>query len=133
MTRCSRMTTRRIRMDEQFAKTLKDLRLWGVLAHWDQYVALAEQQDFSPIRLLRHVLEEESKLHAANSRRLRLLRAQIPDPWRMETFPFERQPNLNKKRLLSLYDRSEEHTSELQSRFDLVCRLLLEKKKSIDT
>src|SRR5207249_6231092 len=25
--------------------------------------------------------------------------------------------------------RSEEHTSELQSRFDLVCRLLLEKKK----
>src|SRR5207249_5044481 len=27
--------------------------------------------------------------------------------------------------------RSEEHTSELQSRFDLVCRLLLEKKKSV--
>src|SRR5699024_12821863 len=27
--------------------------------------------------------------------------------------------------------RSEEHTSELQSRFDLVCRLLLEKKKLI--
>src|SRR5438067_2964775 len=27
-------------------------------------------------------------------------------------------------------ERSEEHTSELQSRFDLVCRLLLEKKKS---
>src|SRR5207249_11318634 len=26
------------------------------------------------------------------------------------------------------FDRSEEHTSELQSRFDLVCRLLLEKK-----
>src|SRR2546421_1738432 len=27
-------------------------------------------------------------------------------------------------------DRSEEHTSELQSRSDLVCRLLLEKKKN---
>src|SRR5207247_4094159 len=27
--------------------------------------------------------------------------------------------------------RSEEHTSELQSRVDLVCRLLLEKKKSL--
>src|SRR5207249_7071234 len=26
------------------------------------------------------------------------------------------------------YGRSEEHTSELQSRFDIVCRLLLEKK-----
>src|SRR5699024_12072206 len=28
-------------------------------------------------------------------------------------------------------NRSEEHTSELQSRFDLVCRLLLEKKKDV--
>src|SRR5689334_24020075 len=28
--------------------------------------------------------------------------------------------------------RSEEHTSELQSQFHLVCRLLLEKKKKID-
>src|SRR5207249_5991267 len=31
--------------------------------------------------------------------------------------------------VLSIVIRSEEHTSELQSRFDLVCRLLLEKKK----
>src|SRR5699024_11514382 len=30
----------------------------------------------------------------------------------------------------SSVNRSEEHTSELQSRFDLVCRLLLEKKNS---
>src|SRR2546427_8936718 len=29
--------------------------------------------------------------------------------------------------------RSEEHTSELQSQSDLVCRLLLEKKKTNDT
>src|SRR5438067_10299065 len=29
--------------------------------------------------------------------------------------------------------RSEEHTSELQSRFDLVCRLLLEKKQTTAT
>src|SRR3712207_7747462 len=32
-----------------------------------------------------------------------------------------------------LHPRSEEHTSELQSRQYLVCRLLLEKKKSNDT
>src|SRR5699024_11447822 len=30
----------------------------------------------------------------------------------------------------ALLARSEEHTSELQSRFDLVCRLLLEKKNT---
>src|SRR5690349_22466733 len=33
--------------------------------------------------------------------------------------------------LLLLFQRSEEHTSELQSRRELVCRLLLEKKKKI--
>src|SRR5436309_10319026 len=33
--------------------------------------------------------------------------------------------------LLKRETRSEEHTSELQSRENLVCRLLLEKKKSI--
>src|SRR5437868_9020049 len=36
-------------------------------------------------------------------------------------------------RMLAWYPdevRSEEHTSELQSRFDLVCRLLLEKKNN---
>src|SRR2546429_3760156 len=31
------------------------------------------------------------------------------------------------------HDRSEEHTSELQSRLHLVCRLLLEKKKNAST
>src|SRR6266481_8474541 len=33
----------------------------------------------------------------------------------------------------SCYIRSEEHTSELQSQFHLVCRLLLEKKKKKNT
>src|SRR6266511_6094986 len=33
------------------------------------------------------------------------------------------------ERRLAFVDRSEEHTSELQSRENLVCRLLLEKKK----
>src|SRR3712207_8980475 len=43
--------------------------------------------------------------------------------WRTEQY-FEGHPYLTR--------RSEEHTSELQSRQYLVCRLLLEKKKSIE-
>src|SRR5690349_24627915 len=41
-----------------------------------------------------------------------------------------RLPRPRQRRLEAL-PRSEEHTSELQSRRDLVCRLLLEKKKKI--
>src|SRR5699024_11718905 len=47
-------------------------------------------------------------------------------------FPVIQIPSMHHARWRRLL-RSEEHTSELQSRFDLVCRLLLEKKKtSID-
>src|SRR5699024_12577953 len=42
---------------------------------------------------------------------------------------FTRRAFENGKLDLTEAERSEEHTSELQSRFDLVCRLLLEKKK----
>src|SRR6266536_2451422 len=38
-----------------------------------------------------------------------------------------------RRRTPSPRGRSEEHTSELQSRVDLVCRLLLEKKKSFSS
>src|SRR5438874_10246571 len=51
-------------------------------------------------------------------------KVKFPDPTR-------RRPSrtLPKKYVLAWKLRSEEHTSELQSRRDLVCRLLLEKKK----
>src|SRR2546427_8284137 len=38
-------------------------------------------------------------------------------------------PSIAAMRAVSLLGRSEEHTSELQSQSNLVCRLLLEKKK----
>src|SRR2546428_2598969 len=55
-----------------------------------------------------------------------LTRRATPSPvWYIERFP-----RLNNTVTSSeLFKRSEEHTSELQSRSDLVCRLLLEKKK----
>src|SRR5699024_12379314 len=40
-------------------------------------------------------------------------------------------PGAGRSGLRAAYSRSEEHTSELQSRFDLVCRLLLEKKNNV--
>src|SRR5690349_24596156 len=53
-----------------------------------------------------------------------------------DAFPVAREPQVRvraKMRSVArrVQRRSEEHTSELQSRRDLVCRLLLEKKKNI--
>jgi DNA replication protein DnaC len=91
-------------MDDELTQTLKYLRLPALLAHWDEYLALAQQQRFSHVRLLRHVLEQESKIRSENARKLRLARAGIPELFRMETFPFDRQPKLDRKRILSIYD-----------------------------
>src|SRR3989449_4866738 len=44
----------------------------------------------------------------------------------------ERTPLIELAQLFLKLGRSEEHTSELQSRLHLVCRLLLEKKKTIN-
>jgi len=91
-------------MDDELMKTLRYLRLGGLLAHWDEYLTLARKQHFSPVHLLRYVVEEESKIRREHASQQRLARARIPELLRMETFPFERQPKLDKKRILSLYD-----------------------------
>jgi DNA replication protein DnaC len=91
-------------MNEQLAEILKYLRLSGLLAHWDDYLKGAAEKRFSHAHLLTHILEEEYRLKREHARQLRLKRAHIPEPWVIETFPFERQPKLNKKRILALYD-----------------------------
>src|SRR5207249_5245265 len=76
-----------------------------------------------------HMAERQLPIVATNTRPL----AQ-PEPPEIPAFNYSADPE--KKQLYFLRVRavverrdlrSEEHTSELQSRFDLVCRLLLEK------
>src|SRR2546428_3655143 len=63
--------------------------------------------------------EEVREMHLIlDAERMALRGVQKSDPGKIE----EARPALS--------FRSEEHTSELQSRSDLVCRLLLEKKKN---
>src|SRR5207247_9607471 len=55
-----------------------------------------------------------------------------PKSWLISTSHVERanlSVRTHLRRFVRLTSRSEEHTSELQSRVDIVCRLLLEKKK----
>src|SRR5438067_11710131 len=91
-------------MNKDLIAMLKYLRLGGLLAHWDDYLKLAAEKGFSHARLLTHVLEEECRIKRENARGLRLKRAAIPEPLVIETFPFERQPKLNKKKIMALHD-----------------------------
>src|SRR5699024_11272085 len=65
----------------------------------------------------------------AAEKRRRRKKNQFPDPARRIYIHPEICEGCGDCGIDSSCARSEEHTSELQSRFDLVCRLLLEKKK----
>src|SRR2546430_10257963 len=61
----------------------------------------------------------------------------IPEPpgagrVRGVSIPIPRAPSSHHRRRAAILLRSEEHTSELQSQSNLVCRLLLEKKNTKD-
>jgi DNA replication protein DnaC len=91
-------------MNEELQKILEYLRLGGLLAHWDEWLAEARQGRFSHERLLQHVLQAEYRAKSEQARIQRRKRARIPELWEIETFPFARQPKLNRKRIMSLYD-----------------------------
>jgi DNA replication protein DnaC len=91
-------------MNDELAAKLKYLHLGGLLAHWDDYLKLAGDQRFSHGRLLTHIVEEECRIKRDHLRQLRLRKARLPEPWVIESFPFERQPKLNKKKVMALYD-----------------------------
>lgn len=91
-------------MDKELEAILKYLRLGGLLARWDEYLAQARRGRFSHERLLKHVLKAEYDSKQEQARLLRRRRAHIPEILEIETFPFARQPKLDRKRVMSLYD-----------------------------
>ncbi len=91
-------------MNEDIMAMLKYLRLGGLLENWDRYIKLAQKSNMSNVKLLEHIIKEEHKIKKENSRRLRTGRAKIHEKYTIETFPFSRQPKLNRGKVMSLYD-----------------------------
>ena len=91
-------------MDEDLLTMLKYLKLPGLIANWDHYLALADKGNFSHPRLLKHIVGEEYAIRKENSRKMRICRAKIPEKFVIETFPFDKQPKLSRKKILNIYD-----------------------------
>ena len=91
-------------MDDELVAKLKYLRLGRLLSHWDETLEMARKGRYSAGRLLKHVLEEEYRAKRENARLLRRQRANIPEMLEMETFPFSRQPKLDRQKIMSYYD-----------------------------
>lgn len=91
-------------MNEEFKKKLKYIGLSGLLTRWDHYMEMIQKRQLSHVKLLEIIVDEEYQIKKENSRRLRLVKAKIPEKLVMETFPFDKQPKLDRKKILSIYD-----------------------------
>ena len=91
-------------MNDTLKEKLRSLRLNRLAAHWEDDLKEAARQRMSHATLLTHVVEEEYRIKCDNARQQRLKRARIPENWTMQTYPFARQPKLNRKHVMALYD-----------------------------
>jgi DNA replication protein DnaC len=91
-------------MNEELAERLKYLRLGGLLANWNDYLKTAAKKRYSHARLLTHIIDQEYQLRQDNACKRRLAQARIPEHLNIETFPFNKQPKLNRKMIMALYD-----------------------------
>lgn len=91
-------------MDAAIAGELDYLGLKYLKESWDDVLRTAEKKSPSYYRWLCDIITKESQ-HKAERRRLyRLQSAKIPEMLTMDTFPFSRQPKLQRKKVMHIYD-----------------------------
>lgn len=89
-------------MRDQLHQLLTTLRFQGMPQTLDRELDRAEREALTPQEVLYHLLVEESRDRQERSLAYRLRQAKLPWDWTLETFPFERCPELSKAQILSL-------------------------------
>lgn len=91
-------------MDETLTKQLDFLKIHALKEGWPAYIAKAEKENMGHERFLRHVVSESYTARLAYAKQMRLIRASIPEVLIMATYPFDKQPNLARQKVLNIHD-----------------------------
>lgn len=89
-------------MSDEILELLKQLKLQGMASVFPQLLAKAEREGLSHQTLLQQLLAEELNHQRQRSVLNRLKQAKIPWNWTLSTFPFERQPAVDRTRIMTL-------------------------------
>jgi DNA replication protein DnaC len=81
---------------------LTNLRLHGIKAAVDTELAQAEKEGSPTTEVLLRLLTQEYAFRQQRSFDYRIGQAKIPWDWTLTTFPFDRQPGVNKAQIMSL-------------------------------
>lgn len=91
-------------MNKKTKEMLHYLKLHYLLDQWDYVINKAEEEEQSYEKFLQAIIKNEFNNRNDIARVNRVKRAKIPNDFTMETYPFEQQPHLNRKRLIQRYD-----------------------------
>lgn len=89
-------------MREKVRELLKNLSLKGMEEAIDRELDLAEKEGSAVCDVLYRLLCEEAAHRQHRSMLYRLNHAKIPWDWSLKTFPFDKQPGLQKSQIMSL-------------------------------
>lgn len=83
-----------------------ELRLTGMAEVLDRELNHAEKNGTSVSKVLWRLLQEEKAYRQQRSMLYRLNHAKIPVDWTLKTFPFGKQPGVDKSRIMAIADLS---------------------------
>ena len=85
---------------------MMELRLTGMAEVVDRELNRAEKNGTSVSKVLWRLLQEEKAYRQQRSMLYRLNHAKIPVDWTIKTFPFDKQPGVDKSRIMAIADLS---------------------------
>jgi DNA replication protein DnaC len=86
-------------MTEDLEQLLKNLKLGRILDIYDEQLRAAEKQDVSYSEFVAGLLRAQWHARQEGALEWRIRRATLPERWSLETFPFARQPGVNRKQI----------------------------------
>jgi DNA replication protein DnaC len=89
-------------MKEKLRDLMQTLKFKGMAKAMDEVLLKAEREGLSTSHAIHALLLEEQRYREETSLKNRLHNAQIPWEWTIHTFPFDRQPGVNKTQVLDL-------------------------------
>jgi len=86
-------------MSEEVEQLLKNLHLRRVLSIYEEQLRAAEKEDVSYSEFVARLLRAQWHARQEGALEWRIRRANLPERWSIETFPFPRQPGVNRKQI----------------------------------
>ncbi|NJM55535.1 MAG: ATP-binding protein [Verrucomicrobiae bacterium] len=86
-------------MTDELEQLLKSLRLKRILDICDEQLQLAEKEQIPYQDFLLRLVRPQWHAHQEQALDWRVRRARLPETWTLETFPFNRQPSVNRRQL----------------------------------